>query len=122
MARQPVVAAALALAMLGCRTAAPVDAPPDVPAVIVRPTDASRAALARAVSDALGGARVTLADYALTNSSELVIERMLRRGPAGEPIDPRGEKPEKFQLVKSGADCVLIHDETGRRFKLVDTE
>ena len=76
------------------------------------------------MSGALNGVKVTLSDYALTNSSELIIERMLRRDPGGNPIDGRGlgEKPERFRLVKSGDACVLIYDRTGRRTRLADTE
>ena len=107
---------------IACRTPS-AGGPPDVPAVIVHPTAESRAALAEAVSIALNGAKVTLADFALTGSSELMIERMIRRDPEGLPVQGRvTERPERFKLVKSGADCVLIHEGTGRRYRLVDTE
>ena len=108
--------------LIACRTPAAGGAP-DVPAVIVHPTPESRAALAEAVSIALNGAKVTLADFALTGSSELLIERMIRRDAEGRPVQGRvTEHPERFKLVKSGADCVLIHEGTGRRYRLVDTE
>ena len=95
----------------------------DVPAVIVRPTPESRAALARAVSTALHGAKVTLADDALTAASTLVIERAPQRDPRGLPANGRElGLPERFRLVKSGADCVLVHDRSGARLKLDATE
>ncbi len=111
------------LLLAACATAKGVQ-PQDVPAVIVRPTAQSRAALAQAVSLCLNGARVTLADFAMTNSSELVIERVPRRDPEGRLLDGRGtgEKPERFELVKSGADCVLVHEQSGRRVRLDDTD
>jgi hypothetical protein len=109
--------------LLACVTAAPAPSADDVPAVIVQPTAASRAALAQAVSIALDGANVTLADSALTDSSDLIIERTVRRDPEGHPIQGRvTEKPERFHLVRSGGQCVLIHERTGKRYRLVETE
>ena len=106
-----------------CRTAAPAPDPEDVPAVIVHPTAASRAALAEAVSIALNGSNVTLADSALTQNSDLAIERMVRRDAEGHPVQGRvTEEPERFRLVRNGADCVLIHVRTGKRYRLVGTE
>jgi hypothetical protein len=119
----PLRAVLIALLASACRTAAPAPGPDEVPALIVRPTDKSRAALAEAVSIGLDGARVTLADFALTGSSELVIERMVRRDLEGDRVQGRvTEQPERFRLVKSGQECVLIHDSTGKRYRLVDTE
>lgn len=120
------LALALALLAAGCRTAAPAaGASPgtrDVPAVIVEPDDASRAALASAVSAALQGAPVTLADDALTRSSTLVVERAQVRDPAGVPISGRElAPPERFQLVKRGGACVLQHEGTGRAVVLEAT-
>ena len=116
------IASALA-ALCACHAAAPVPSPDEVPAVIVRATDRSRAALAEAVSIALDGVKVTLADFALTQSSDLLIERMVRRDAEGNPVQGRvTEEPERFRLVRNRADCVLIHERTGRRYRLVDTE
>jgi len=88
-------------------------AQPDVPAVIANPTGESRAQLARAVSGALNGAPVRLADDALTKDSLLIIE-----GPhTGRDLG----KPEHFRLVKSGRDCVLVHERSGTRTTLAST-
>ncbi|MCA1826687.1 MAG: hypothetical protein ABR567_11870 [Myxococcales bacterium] len=112
-----------ALISTACHAATPMPSADEVPAVIVRPTAQSRAALEEAVSIALNGAKVTLADLALTGGSELMIERMIRRDPEGHPVQGRvTEKPERFRLVRSGGDCVLIHERTGKRYRLVDTE
>ena len=109
--------------LLACAAAAPAPTTDDTPAVIVRPTAASRAALAQTVSIALDGANVTLADAALTDSSDLVIERTVRRDPEGQPIQGRvTEKPERFRLVRNGGQCVLVHERTGKRYRLVETE
>ncbi len=106
----------VALAVVACRTVPPRR---DVPAVIANPTPQSRAALAAAVSEALNGAKVTLADDALTRTDALIIEREQPRDPSGRPLDGRERgMPEHFQLVKSGDQCILIHRRTERRFPL----
>ena len=103
-----------------CRT---VHSRPDVPALIVNPTPQSRAALSHGVSAALGGAPVTLADDALTRASMLVVEHARLHDPSGLPANGRQlGAPERFQLVKSGAECVLVHERTGRRFALAATD
>jgi hypothetical protein len=110
------VASGVALVVVACRT---VPSRRDVPAVIVNPTPQSRAALAAAVSEALNGAKVTLADDALTRTDSLIIEREQPRDPTGRPLDGRERgMPEHFQLVKSGDQCVLVHRRTERRFPL----
>jgi hypothetical protein len=94
----------------------------DEPAVITAPTPASREELARVVSAALHGAQVTLADDALTKESLLIIERVRIRDASGLPIEGRmREKPEQFQLVKSGSQCVLVYRRTGERHVLTHT-
>ncbi len=111
---------AAALLAAGCRTAR--SEPRDVPAVIVAPTDASRAALAAAVSAALQGAPVTLADDALTRSSTLTLERPRLRDPSGLPAAGRElGAPERFHLVRRGGACVLVHERTGQAVELEST-
>ena len=89
-------------------------AQPEVAAVIDRPTKESRAELAQAVSAALNGAPVTLADDALTRESLLIVERSRL---SGRELD----KPEHFRLIKRGNDCALVHERTGQRTTLVST-
>lgn len=114
--------AGLLLSLGACRTT-PVPPPPaDVPASIVSPTPESRAALARAVSAAMSGAPVTLADDALTSSSTLVVERVQPRDPSGRPFGGRElSLPERFRLVKRGDACLLVHEGSGRELVLEDT-
>jgi hypothetical protein len=108
------------LLVAGCRTVRPE--PRDVPALTVAPTDASRAALAAAVTAALHGAQVTLADDALTRSSTLIVERARQRDAVGLPVDGRVvAAPERFRLVKRGGACVLVHERTGREAVLEST-
>jgi hypothetical protein len=93
------------------------------PALIVKPSAETRAALLDAVRSALGGVQVTLADDALTRESVLIVERTARRDTEGRRLQGRElGKPERFRLVKSAASCVLIHERTGRRFRLERTE
>jgi len=78
-------------------------AQPDVAAVIDKPTKESRAELAQAVSSALNGAPVTLADDALTQDSLLIIERAHPRDASGVPLSGRDlDKPEHFRLGQNG--------------------
>jgi len=110
-------AGAGALLSLGACRAAPVRQ--ELPAVIAEPSSRSRAELAGAVSAALHGVPVTLADDALTRESTLVLERARRRDESGLPVQGRDTGiPERFRLVKSGAECVLVHEGSGRRFTL----
>jgi hypothetical protein len=106
----------MAAILLGaCKTPQPTD----TPAVIEEPTLRSREAVIKAVSDALGGATVTLADDALTRSSVLIIDRRPLRDPAGLPVQGRETgMPERFFLVKNGARCVLVYERTGKRYPL----
>ena len=111
--------AALLVAAAGCRT---VPARQDVPAIITEPSARSRAELEHAVSTALNGASVTLHEHALTREDTLVVERIRHRDPNGLLVEGRDMgRPERFHLVKSGSDCVLVHENTGRRFPLSQT-
>ncbi|PYQ02679.1 MAG: hypothetical protein DMF82_15455 [Acidobacteria bacterium] len=127
MAREPdlpaLSALVLTLALAGILSVvacAPVSAQRDVPAVVTSPTPESRAELARLVGRALSGAKVTIADDALTRDSELIIERGWARTAKGVPLDGRETgRPEHFRLVKNGSSCVLVHERTGKRFTLL---
>ena len=86
----------------------------DAPARIINPTAESRAELLRAVSDALDGRPVTIADDALVKDSSLIIEPKLLTG-----RDLR--RPEHFELLLSGSRCVLVHQGTRARIPLKET-
>lgn len=115
----PRLGSALLLAVAGCQSMAGAD---DVPARIVAPTDASRAALAEAVNAALR-TDVLLADDALTESSVLTIERKAPQGIGVEPAQGRNmDRPIAFRLVKNGDTCVLIDQRDARRYELANTD
>ena len=108
-----VLAAAALLGLAACATAT---GRPDLPALLTNPTAESRAELVRAVSGALHGAPITLADDALTRDSTLIIERTRPRTANGVPLSGRETgRPEHFRLVKNGTRCVLVHEDTGKR-------
>jgi hypothetical protein len=113
---------ALFVVALGACSCGTLPAGNDLPAVIVRPSAPGRAELQQVVSGALSGAPVTLADDALTRDSTLIIERNQPRDANGVPLSGRElGRPEKFQLVKNGHDCVLIHEASGKRWTLKRT-
>jgi hypothetical protein len=97
-------------------------APPPQPALITHPTAQSRADLEHAVSQALHGAHVRLADDALTRDSSLIIGRAQARGVNGIPLNGRAlEHPQHFRLLLRGSQCVLLHVETGKSRTLQHT-
>lgn len=94
----------------------------DIPALIVNPDQASRNELKNAVSSALNGADITLADNALTRDSRLFIERKQRNTLETSPVLGRDlGKPEVFQLVLSGSKCVLVQQGNEKRWALPKT-
>ena len=101
----------MGILLAGCQARA---ARPDVPAHVNNPTAESRAELLRVVRDALNGSEVTLADDALTKDSLLIIEPKHLTG-----RDLR--RPEHFRLVLSGSRCVLVHQGTETRMRLMKT-
>jgi hypothetical protein len=95
----------------------------DRPARVVNPTTESRAELQRVVSDMLFGADVALADDALTTSSVLIVERRRHRSLESPPLSGRDlGHPERFQLVTTRKNCVLIHENDRARYELLETE
>ena len=111
--------AAAVLLVSGCQT---TNAPSDVPALIVAPDDASRAALRDTISGIFGGRDVPLADDALTKSSILLIERNLRGSLDKPPATGRVmEEPIRFRLVKSGDECLLVDLRDESRHPLSET-
>lgn len=112
--------ALLALAGLTACRAGP--AQPPVPALITRTSAASREDLERALSQALGGAPVRLADDALTRDSLLIIGRTPAHGFNGVPLNGRElGRPQHFRLIKRGSRCLLLHLESGRARPLPHT-
>jgi hypothetical protein len=95
----------------------------DIAAIIVNPDATSRRELQQVLSTALHDAAITVADDALTQSSELSVEAARHRSLDGQVPNGRDlGRPEMFALVLDGSQCVLIHRTTGLRWLLIDTE
>ena len=113
---------AVVLLVSGCATRERALDPPteaDPPALLVAPSAETRHELAHAVSEALNGASVHVADDALTTESHLIITRAERRDAAGRLLLGRStETPERFDLVKHGDACILVQERTARRWPL----
>ena len=93
------------------------------PALVTNPGPESLGEIEQAVSAAMGGAGVTLAEDVLTDSSVLVIERGLQRGFGRTPELGRDlGRPYRFQLVKDGSECLLVDQQSGRRWPLPAVE
>lgn len=108
-----------AVVMVACKNVVPDE---ERSAVIVNPTDESRAALQQAVDAALN-TRVLLANDALTDTSLLVIDRQVPRSIEGSPAQGRTmEMPFQFRLVTDGTNCVLVDKRDGTRHVLANTE
>jgi hypothetical protein len=106
-------------ALLGFAACRRIPAQAEAPAVLTNPTRESRASLVQAVSKAIPGGPVTLADDALTRTDTLIIEHVSPRGPDGLPIEGRERgSPERFRLVRIGSDCVLVHLRTEKHYVL----
>jgi hypothetical protein len=113
------IAAATALALAACKNVAP-DA--TQPALIVEPTDASRAALQATVNKLLD-TEVVLSGEALTDTSFLFIERRVPQSIDGSPAKGRNmEMPYRFTLLTNGTDCVLVDERDDSRHLLADTK
>ena len=109
---------ATAITLVACQTVATEH---DKPARIIDSDESSRAALQQTVNAALH-TEVVLADDALTNSSQLFVERVVPTTMEGSPAGGRTmEKPFEFQLVIYGDDCVLIDQRDSTRYVLQDT-
>jgi hypothetical protein len=94
----------------------------DVPAYITNPSEKSRIELERAVSKALNGIPVTLADNVLTKDNRLIIERKPHVDAKGNLImGLETEMPRQFRLVKNKGKCILIDQSNGNRMELKQT-
>jgi hypothetical protein len=109
---------AVSLIAAGCQAMGPEH---DVPARIVDPDDASRAALQETVNKIMGS-NVAIADNALTTSSYLTIEN--RPQPTMENPVPMGReygRPVTLKLVIEDGDCVLVDERNRARYVLRNT-
>jgi hypothetical protein len=79
----------------------------------------ARAELQLVLSGALNTDSVLLPDNVLVHQSVLIIEPARVRDASGVPVQGREtRRPNHFELVKSGSQCVLVHKETSKRYPL----
>jgi hypothetical protein len=91
----------------------------EMPAVLVESNVETRAEIVRVVGEALGNSDVLIANDALTRESALFIERKPARDATGQRLSGRDYgRPERFDLVKQGDACVLVHSSTQKRYEL----
>ena len=91
----------------------------DGPAVLSEATPETHEELVKIVSSALNVPTVTIAADALTNDSQLIIERAPVRDAGGRRLQGRElSQPEHFQLVSAGGRCVLVHARTNAEYEL----
>ncbi len=111
--------AATLLAIAGCQA---VTAESDLPALIIQPNEASRAALQVTLSKLFGGQIVKLSDEALTRSSLLTLEPGLQNINNSKVASGRVlSGPYKFRLVQNRDACILIDMRDGSRHALANT-
>lgn len=96
---------------------------PDTPALRSSLTPVSKTEIEQIVATASGASQVTLADDALAESSQLIVESSARRRLDAPNAGGRDYgRPAHFSLILDGPQCFLVHDETGLRYMLRDTE
>lgn len=104
------------LMLAGCQMAA---TPQARPAVLLQPDAAARQELHDTLLHMSGFARASLLDSALTQDSELVLERLHQRDDKGELIQGRDlERPQRFQLQSQEGQCWLVQLASGKRQRL----
>ncbi len=108
----------LCVVMAGC---ASINLETAKDAVLTQTSDESRAEITSAISDALGGRKVTIAPDTFTEQSSVSIVQRDMIGPDGNPVlGRRYDRPDHFYLKKSGASCILVHP-SGREFTVLET-
>lgn len=113
--RQALLASAWLLS--ACVGSAP--ATQDGPAVITNASGRTHEEIRSVISAALHGAPVTISEDALTRMSFVTIERNQFRDERGLPVNGRDPgRPERFDLIRAGRQCVLVHERTGVRTSL----
>lgn len=109
--------------LVGCRAPAPAmdDSPgSEQLAVLVSPTAETRAELEQLIAAALNGTAITLEEHAFVRTSYVVIERGAQaRDPSGNRTQGRElGRPDHFKLVTQQSRCTLVHDDSGKRWRL----
>jgi hypothetical protein len=96
------------------------EATAEAPARLVDPSPTVRAELEAALVEALGASPAALADDALVDSSQLILERAALASRGNSALTGRTLEPatERFVLVRAGTECVLTRPSDGWRRSL----
>lgn len=104
----------------GCRS---TPLPEGEPALISQTDADSRRELSQVIGAALGLKAVTLPDDAFTVTSALAFDpASTEPGGTATRGSAVSSPPELFRLLLDGPQCVLVHERTGLRWLLMDTE
>jgi hypothetical protein len=96
---------------------------PEYPALLTNPSPTTLLEIEQTISTAMDGAKVSIAEDALTTSSQLTIEQSMLRSIDQQPEMGRNlGRPDQFQLLIDGPQCVLVHDKTGLHWLLKTVE
>jgi len=110
----------LAAVIAACSTPA---VQPEYPALLTNPSPTTLLEIERTLSTAMDGAKVSIAADALTTSSHLTIEQSMIRSMDQQPELGRNlGRPDHFQLIIDGPQCVLVHEKTGLHWLLNTVE
>ena len=96
---------------------------PEYPALLTNTGPTTLLELEQTISSAMDGAKVTIAQDALTTSSQLTIEQSMIRSIEQQPeMGSNLGRPDQFQLLIDGPQCVLVHEKTGLHWLLNSVE
>jgi hypothetical protein len=118
-----VAAALLAAALAGCQAtqAQAPQAQAEKPARMTGTPSSACLTQLTAFASSATKRTVTLTEQAFAQSDQLLLERPLIRGPDGRPLDGRSmERPSSVRLVRAGALCSVIHENSATRTELPD--
>ena len=118
------MAASAVLLLSACQTTAS-SAPAE--AMLMKSSPATTAMLSDAVSQALGGVKVTLADDVLMKNSTLTVETKIAQSmdsnrSIGLMNDRARPAADRFTLMKEGRSCYLLHENSGQKMPLGQLE
>lgn len=102
--------------LIGCKTSLQAQ---EQPAVIGTSEAQAHVELEQVVASALGEVQIMLAGDALMRTDRLIIERRKHQTIEAGVLDSRSKEfPQYFRLVIKNTNCILIHEQTGKRYPL----
>lgn len=90
------------------------------PAVLSETSPSIRAEITQVVSKALGGRNVLIADNSLMTTDRLIIEQRNAVHNGMTVMTREDPLPDHFRLMMSGKSCMLVHEQTGEVYPLLE--